>query len=84
MDIEMMHFLRVVNEPSVEEVVPLNESVVKQETVLVNKVLIESLQEIVEKLNNHMEPDSDSYSSGIEAGMNRAADMLQNFINRIE
>jgi hypothetical protein len=41
------------------------------------------LEDLVFKLNSYQDPDVGEYSAGVEAGMSRAADMVQNLLNRL-
>jgi hypothetical protein len=41
------------------------------------------LEDLVFKLQSYQDPDIGEYSAGVEAGMQRAADMLQNLLNRL-
>lgn len=42
------------------------------------------LESLIFKLNSYQDPDMGEYSAGVEAGMARAADMLQNLLNRLK
>jgi hypothetical protein len=42
------------------------------------------LEGLIFKLNSYQDPDMGEYSAGVEAGMSRAADMLQNLLNRLK
>lgn len=45
-------------------------------------LLVEDLILLVEKLRAHSEPEDGDFSLGVEMGMNRAADMIENAIKR--
>lgn len=49
----------------------------------VDELLEEELNKLIFKLRSYQDPDVGEYAAGMEAGMNRAADMLQNLINRL-
>lgn len=42
------------------------------------------LEDLIFKLSSYQDPDMGEYSAGVEAGMTRAADMLQNLLNRLK
>jgi hypothetical protein len=46
--------------------------------------LLDGLRDTIFKLRSYQDPDIGEYSAGVEAGMSRAADMLENLINRLE
>lgn len=45
--------------------------------------LYQELDDLIFKLRSYQDPESGEYAAGMEAGMSRAADMLQNMINRL-
>lgn len=45
--------------------------------------LLQKMEDLVFKLRSYQDPDIGEYSAGVESGMNRAADMMQNLLNRI-
>lgn len=45
--------------------------------------IFQKMEDLVFKLRSYQDPDVGEYSAGVESGMNRAADMLQNLVNRL-
>jgi hypothetical protein len=45
--------------------------------------LVQDMEKLIFKLRSYQDPDIGEYSAGVEAGMNRAADMVQNLLNRL-
>jgi hypothetical protein len=45
--------------------------------------LVQEMEKLIFKLRSYQDPDIGEYSAGVEAGMNRAADMVQNLLNRL-
>ena len=45
--------------------------------------LEEKIEHLIFKLRSYQDPDSGEYSAGVEAGMSRAADMIENMLNRL-
>jgi hypothetical protein len=45
--------------------------------------MLQKMEDLIFKLKSYQDPDVGEYSAGVEAGMNRAADMLQNLVNRL-
>ena len=43
----------------------------------------EELESLIFKLRSYQDSESGDYAAGVEAGMNRAADMLENLVNRL-
>lgn len=62
-------------QPAVEE-----EPVVSLEA---EREIYDELYKLIFKLRAYQDPDIGDYSAGVEAGMSRAADMLDNLINRV-
>lgn len=58
--------------PEVEEVEPIYDD-----------DILQKMEDLVFKLRGYQDPDVGDYSAGVEAGMSRAADMLQNLVNRL-
>jgi hypothetical protein len=49
----------------------------------IEHVIEDEVNGLIFKLRSYQDPESGDYALGVEAGMNRAADMLQNMINRL-
>lgn len=43
----------------------------------------EQLENLIFKLRSYQDSESGEYALGVEAGMNRAADMIENMLNRL-
>jgi len=84
---EHIELLKVMFEYHDPQPQPLTEDVQQSEPVLppiINAELDEKLTNLIFKLRSYQDPEIGEYSAGVEAGMNRAADMLQNLINRLK
>lgn len=60
------------------------EALVEQATPVIDTDIQQKLDDLIFKLRNYQDSGSGDYAAGIEAGMNQAADMLENLINRIK
>lgn len=71
-------------EPETPQV--LNEEVLVEQLApaALDPMMEEKLSNLVFKLRSYQDPDMGEYAAGVEAGMSRAADMLQNLINRLK
>ncbi len=43
----------------------------------------DQMDNLIFKLRSYQDPDSGEYAAGVEAGMSRAADMIENMLNRL-
>jgi hypothetical protein len=50
---------------------------------MLDEEIEKKLEDLVFKLSSYQDPDMGEYSAGVEAGMSRAADMVQNLLNRL-
>ena len=81
---KMADFMRITeglfcsHEPEIPEE-PLNESFVVTDKT---SSLINDLEDLIVKMRSFMESDSGEYALGVETGMQRAADMIENAIRR--
>jgi hypothetical protein len=67
-----------------------SEEVVRDEVIITEDAQVQphndledEFNRIIFKLRSYQDPDSGEYSAGVEAGMSRAADMIENMLNRL-
>lgn len=69
-----------------------DEQVVREDVVLVedaapvptlNTEIEEQIKMLVFKLRSYRDPEAGEYADGVEAGMARAADMIENMLERL-
>lgn len=61
----------------------LTEDLAEPPVFMLDQQLEDDLNGLIFKLRSYQDPGSGEYAAGMEAGMNRAADMVQNLINRL-
>jgi hypothetical protein len=66
------------------QVVVINESAETPVDESAEHPLLEDARELVFKMRSFMEDSSGDYALGVETGMQRAADMIENLIRRYE
>ncbi len=67
-----------------------SEEVVRDEVIITEDAQVQphnplddEINRLIFKLRSYQDPDSGEYSAGVEAGMSRAADMIENMLNRL-
>jgi len=67
-----------------------SEEVVREEVIITEDAQVQpynplddEINRLIFKLRSYQDPDSGEYSAGVEAGMSRAADMIENMLNRL-
>lgn len=55
---------------------------IEPETAAASPVILHDLGELVARLRSFMETESGEYALGVEMGMQRAADMIENLVRR--
>lgn len=86
---EMKDFMLLMNN-YVNDITPINEEIAitehTEEEKVNNNDIINDLKVLIEKLRSHAEnvdDDNDQQALGVEIGMQRSADMIENLINNI-
>ena len=77
-ELEMRRFIRLVEDHQYEPIIEFHEPVVDQDEASIKDDLVD----LVSKLNNHYEADDSEEALGIELGMRRAADMIENLLRK--
>lgn len=79
--VQMRDFIIATESLDEPETIPV-ESEPIMESVSSNAMILQELADVVFKLRAFMENDSGDYALGVETGMQRAADMIENVILR--
>lgn len=78
---ELLHHYAAVNGVAQQ---PMPELVVEAEEEIVEHPMIQECRDLVFKLRAFMESEGGDYGLGVEMGMQRAAEMMENVIRRYE
>jgi hypothetical protein len=67
-----------------------SEQILREEVIITEDAQVQpqsqlddEMTSLIFKLRSYQDPDSGEYSAGVEAGMSRAADMIENMLNRL-
>lgn len=67
-----------------------SEELIREEVIITEDAQVQphnpledEFNRLIFKLRAYQDPDSGDYSAGVEAGMSRAADMIENMLNRL-
>lgn len=82
-----IHVANMLSEAHSDNIVAVNHSaehLSEEDFVMIPEEVKEEISNLIFKLRAYQDPEMGEYAAGMEAGMSRAADMLQNLLDKYQ